>query len=170
MCAGPYHIHLHCRSILWLHFSSIIVITNIGESKSLWKLSFWILNYHCTFLRIFHTSVSWSSSTGVCEKKSPQVSRTFLVFWPILIMLLFRWSPLVLLFQFFQSLYQSLVIVPSTQTTIGITVTFMFHCYLSGKVQVLISLFAFFQFYSIICLEGKIRKSAGSVFYLFYYH
>ena len=51
-------------------------------------------------LRIFHICVNWWSFTGVWVTasllKSPGL---FSVFWPISIILLFGWSPLVLLFQ-----------------------------------------------------------------------
>ena len=47
---------------------------------------------------------------------------------------------------------------------IGITVTFMYHHFfsLSSKVQIFISLSAFFLFYSVACQYGKVHHSAGS--------
>ena len=49
---------------------------------------------------------------------------------------------------------------------IGITVTFMFHSFFlfSCKVQVFISLFAFFQFYPVFVRNGKVHYSADSLF------
>ena len=59
-------------------------------------------------LRVFHISVSWLSFTGVWVTaslfKSPGL---FSVFWPISIIQLFQWSPLVLLFPSTLSLYHS---------------------------------------------------------------
>ena len=58
-----------------------------------------------------------------------------------------------------------LVIVPSTPITNGITVSFMFQscCFFSSssKVEVLISLFAFFQFYHVVSWMGKVYHLAG---------
>ena len=53
----------------------------------------------------------------------------------------------------------SLVTVPNAPTTIGIIVTFMFHSYFQfpSKVEVLIVLFLFFQFYSVV--SRNIAKS-----------
>ena len=55
--------------------------------------------YYSTHLRIFHTSVRWWFSTGTWVTasllKSPEL---FSGFWPISTMLLYGWSPFVLLF------------------------------------------------------------------------
>ena len=67
----------------------------------------------------------------------------------------------------------SLVTVPSAPITTGITVTFMFNSFfqLPSKVQVLISLFPHFKFYSVISWNGKVHNSAGSLllFFLFFF-
>ena len=57
----------------------------------------------------------------------------------------------------------SLVIAPSAIITIGITIPFMFHSFFlfSSKVYVLISLFTFFQFYPVVCLDGKVHYWQG---------
>ena len=56
-------------------------------------------SHYFTLWRVFHTSISWGFSTGVWVTvrllKSPGLS---LLFWPFSTMLLFGWSPLVLLF------------------------------------------------------------------------
>ena len=78
----------------------------------------------------------------------------YLVFWLISTMLSFGWSLLILLF-------------PSAPFTISITVTFMVHSFLfSCKVFVLISLFAFLQFYPVVSQNGKVYYLAGSLFLL----
>ena len=73
--------------------------------------------------------------------------------------------------QFFQSLYQ--VFRDCTERTdynwyhrhFHVPLFFMF----SGKVQVLISLFAFFQFYYIVCRDGKVNYSASSLLCIDYH-
>ena len=60
-----------------------------------------------------------------------------------------------------------LVTVPSASITIGITVTFIFHSFFfqfPSKILVLVSLFSFFQFYSMVCRDGKVHNSASSLF------
>ena len=54
-----------------------------------------------------------------------------------------------------------LVSVPRAPITIGIAVTFMFHCFVefSNKVKVLISLFAFFPFYPVVNWNSKVHYS-----------
>ena len=60
----------------------------------------------------------------------------------------------------------SLVTVPRT---IGIIVTFMFHSFFRFpcKVVVLILIFTFFQFYSVIIRDRKVHNSASSLFFFF---
>ena len=77
-------------------------------------------------------------------------------------MVSFGWSHLVFLFPFFQLLYQSFgngMVSPSLSCS---KVFFQF----SSKVQVLISLFAFLQFHSMVCQDGKVHYSAGSLFFV----
>ena len=92
---------------------------------------------------VFH----WS----LINSKSPQVYRTLLsilavlnnaVFWMI--------STRPPTSKSSSPFNNPLVIVPKAPITIGIIVTFMFHSFFQflGKVQVLILLFTFFQFYS----------------------
>ena len=67
-----------------------------------------------------------------------------------------------------------LVTVPRPPVIIGTTVTFMFHSLsffpFPSKVQVLILLFAFFQFYSMVNRDSKGHNSASSlVFFVFFW-
>ena len=59
-----------------------------------------------------------------------------------------------------------LVTVPSAPTTIGFTVTFKFYSFFqfSSKDKLLISFFAFFQFYSVVSRNGKVHNSTVSRF------
>ena len=51
-----------------------------------------------------------------------------------------------------------LVTIPNAPITIGIIVTFMFHSFFQfpSKVEVLILLFTFFQFYSVVSRDSKV--------------
>ena len=83
-------------------------------------------------LRVFYTSVSWWSLTGVWETASLFMSPgSFSIFWPTSTMLLFGLSPLVLRTTLL-ALNMPLGIVPSASITIVITVTFMFHSFFSS--------------------------------------
>ena len=64
--------------------------------------------------------------------------------------------------------YNPLVTVPNAPITIGIIVTFMFHSFFqfSSKVEVLISLFTFFKFYSVARRDSKVDNFADSHFLL----
>ena len=99
------------------------------------------------------------------DSNFPQVSKTLLVDLNNAVVL----DGLSLSFdsQLFLSLYQALGIIPSAPTTIGITVTFMFHgfFYLTGKVQVLVSLFVFFDPY---CVPPRRQSSRADRLLLFH--
>ena len=81
-----------CHSKLSLH--EFIFDTSLSDSLVMKK------KYPFFFiLLIFHTSVSWWLSTGVWVTASLfQFPGLFLIFWLILKMLSFGWSPLALLF------------------------------------------------------------------------
>ena len=61
-----------------------------------------------------------------------------------------------------------LVTVLSAPITIGIIVTWMFHRFFQfpSKVEVLILLFKFFQFYSVVSEDSKVDNFANSLFFL----
>ena len=61
-----------------------------------------------------------------------------------------------------------LVTVPTAPITIGIIVTCMFHSFFQfpSKVEVLIPLFTFFQFYSVVSRDSKVDYFASSLFLL----
>ena len=61
-----------------------------------------------------------------------------------------------------------LVTVPNAPITIGIIVTCMFHSFFQfpSKVEVLILLFTFFQFYSVVSRDSKVDYFASSLFLL----
>ena len=100
---------------------------------------------------VFHWSLS--------DSKSPQVSRTFLSILAILnnavIWMVSTRPPTS---KSSSSFSNPLVTAPNAPITIGIIVTCMFHCFLlfSSKVEVLISLFTFFQIYSVVSRDSKV--------------
>ena len=106
----------------------------------------------------------WSLS----DCKSPQVSRTLLsilvylkkaVVWTVSTRPVISKSSSVGI--------NPLVTLPSTPISIGITVTFMFNSFFHSpsKVQVLIFLFVFFQFYSVISRNSKVHNFGKSLFF-----
>ena len=62
-----------------------------------------------------------------------------------------------------------LVTVPNAPITIGIIVTCMLHSFFQfpSKVEVLILLFTFFQFYSVVSRDSKVDYFASSPFFFF---
>ena len=61
-----------------------------------------------------------------------------------------------------------LVTVPKALITIATIVPFMFHSFFqfSSKIEVLISLFTFFQFFSVVSRDSKVNNFANSLFLL----
>ena len=61
--------------------------------------------------------------------------------------------------------------VPKAPITIGIIVTFMFHSFfqIPSKIEVLILLFTFFQFYFVVCRDSRVHNFANSLFFLFFF-
>ena len=136
----------------------------VWSNSNLLHISQWITlpTQFCVVLY----SLSWS------DNKSPQGYRTILsiqadlsnaVAWMV--------STCSLIFMFYSPFTKTLGIVPSQTIISVITVTFMFHSYFKfpSKVLILITLFAFFQFYSPVCRDGKVYYSDGSLFSFFFF-
>ena len=64
-----------------------------------------------------------------------------------------------------------LVTVPKAPITIGIIVTCMFHSFFlfPSKDFVVIFLFTFFQFYSLVSRDSKVHNFASSLFFFFFF-
>ena len=103
------------------------------------------------------------------ESSSLQVSRTLLsilanlnnaVLWMV--------SILPPIFDSSNPLFNALETVPSAPTTIGITVTWMFHRFFLVLWQspIFVYLFTFFSFYFAVCWNGKIHNTASSLFFI----
>ena len=109
---------------------------------------------------VFHWSLG--------DSKSPQVSRTLLgilaVFNNAVVRMVSTRSPTSKSSRPFNN---PLVSVPKEPIITGIIVTFMFHSFFhfSSKVKVLISLFTFFQFYSVLCRDRKVDNFADFLFF-----
>ena len=126
--------------------------------------------YHFTAFQVFPNAISRWFLTGTWVTasvlKSPELSP---VFWPILIMLLFRWSPLVFLFP--SPLYQFFGDCTKSSNYNW------YHCHFHvphsffqfpSKKEELIFLFVFFHFYSVISQNSKINYLASSLFFFFF--
>ena len=102
------------------------------------------------------------------DRKSPQVSRTFLsilsVFNNAVVWMVSTRPPTSKSSSPFNN---PLVTVPNEPIPIAIIVTFMFHSFFqfSSKVKVLISLFTFFRFYSVVSRDSKVDNFANSLFF-----
>ena len=108
----------------------------------------------------------WSLS----DSKSPQVSKSLLGILAVLN------NALVLMVSIRSPSSKSsspfnnpLVTVPKVPITSGIIVTFMFHSFFqfSSKFEIVILLFTFFQFYSVVSRDSKVDNFANSLFFFF---
>ena len=110
---------------------------------------------------VFHWSLS--------DSKFPQVSRTLLSILAVLNNAVVWMASTRLPISKSSSPFSNpLVTVPNAPMTIGIIVTCMFHSFFQfpSKVEVLILLFTFFQFYSVVSRDNKVDYFASSLFFL----
>ena len=127
--------------------------------------------YYYYYLRVFHVRVSWWSFTGVWVTtsllKSPGLFSGFSRFQSVVRMVSTR-PPTSKSSSPFSN---PLVTVPNAPITIVIIVTSMFHSFFqfSSKFEVLILLFTFFQFYSVVSRESKVDNFVSSLFFVYYY-
>ena len=119
---------------------------------------------HQRKLMVFHWRLS--------DSKFPQVSRTLFsiltVFDNAVVWMVSTRSPTSKSSRLFNN---RLVTVPKAPITIGIIVSFIFHSFFfqfSIKVEVSISLFTFFQFYSVVSRDSKIENFADFLFVDYY--
>ena len=115
--------------------------------------------YYYSLIRVFHISdISWSLSDSLSDSKSSQESKTLLSILAVLnnvvVYILSTRPPTSKSSSPFSN---PLFTVPNAPITIGIVVTCMFHSFFfqsSSKVEVLILLFTFFQFYSVVSQDS----------------
>ena len=89
------------------------------------------------------------------DSKSPQVSRTLLSILAVFnnaVVWMVSTRPLTSISS--RPFNNPLVTLPKATITIGIIFTFIFPC----KVEILISLFTFFQFYSVVSQDSKVNN------------
>ena len=113
--------------------------------------------YIFTLFRVYHATIIWWFLPGFWVRASLlKFPVLFLIFWPILIMQPFRWSPLFLLFLSLSDLVPILWWLYRTHQLQFVS-PLMFHSFFqfSIKVKVIISVFAFFHFYSMISRTAK---------------
>ena len=108
---------------------------------------------------IIHSLKPMAFHWSLSDSKSPQVSRTLLSILAVLnnavVWMVSTRPPTSKSSSPFSN---SLVTVPNAPITIGIIVTCMFHSFFQfpSKVEVLIPLFTFFQFYSVVSGYSKV--------------
>ena len=127
-------------SFLWPSSLVLVLLVSICSFLALvcreWRWISWTRNHvfhRClafsSSLRAFYINVCWWSLTevevrGILLKSLGLIS----VFWPISIMQVFGWCPIVILFIIpSATFFNPLVTVPRAPITIRIHVTFMFH-------------------------------------------
>ena len=103
------------------------------------------------------------------DSKSPQVSRILLSILAVLNnALIWMVSTRPPTSKSSSPFYSTLATAPKAPITIGIIVTFMFHTFFfqfPSKVEVLILLFTFFQFYSVVIRDSKVDNFASLSFF-----
>ena len=110
---------------------------------------------------VFHWSLS--------DSKSPYVSRTLLSILAVLnSAVVWTFSTRLPTSRSSSPFSNPLVTVPNAPIIIGIIVTCMFHSFFQfpSKVEVLILLFTFFQFYSVVSRDSKVDNFASSLLLL----
>ena len=120
-------------------------------------------------LFMFFTSVLADGLSLEFEWKSPHISRTLLCILAVLNnVVVWMVSIRPSTSKSSSPFSNSLVTVPNPPITIGIIVTFMFHSFFQfpSKVEVLILLFKFFQFYSVVSRDRNVDNFASSLFLL----
>ena len=109
---------------------------------------------------------------SLSDSKSPQVSRTLLSILAVLNnVVVWMVSTRPPTSKFSSPFCNPLVTVLNAPITIGIIVTFMFHSFFQfpSKVEVLILLFTFFQFYSVVSRDSIVDYLASSLFFFFFF-
>ena len=119
-------------------------------------------------IRFYHISVSWSFTGDWVTASLLKSPGLFSVFWPFSIMLLFWWSPLGCQLP---NLPGPLIILYSYRAKSTNHNWYNCHLYIplffqfSSKVKLLISLFTFFQFYSMVRRDSKVDNFTDFLFF-----
>ena len=150
------------------HFQFYSVLSIIYHYMIYYILYDYILLSLFTHQSFSHQRQQMTFHWRLSASKSPQVSRTFLsilvVFNNTVVWMVFSQPPTSKSSRPFNN---PLVTMPKVPITIGIIITFMFHSFFqfSSNVEVLISLFSFFQFYSVVSQDSKVDNFAKFLFF-----
>ena len=128
--------------------------------------------YYYYSLRVFHINISWWSFAEVWVTASLLKSRgLFSILAKLNYAVVWMVSTHPLISKSSSPCINPFVTVPRAPITIGITVAFMFHSFFqfSEKIKVPISLFIFFQFYSVVCQDSQVYNSVSSLSFVDYY-
>ena len=139
--------------------TDIIICINFWD-EACWYYYYYLLIWVCFFLHLRNWRLS--------DIKSPQVFRTLLsilaVLNNVIVWMVSTWQPTSKSSRPFND---PLGTVAKAPITIGIIVTFMFFQF-SSNVEVLISLFTSFQFYSEVSRDSKVDNFAGFLWVFFF--
>ena len=140
------------------HYSLYLTDLEDGLSLEVDKVDYYYYYYYYLFIRVFTSALADGLLWSLSDSKSPQVSSTLLSILAVLnnsvVWMVSTRPPTSKSSSPFNN---SLVSVPKAPITIGIVVTFMLHSFFHfhSKVEVLILLFTFFQFYSVVSRTAK---------------
>ena len=152
---------------LRLLVSCCLIMTVIWLRKHAYQLLLY------TRIEFFISALLMDFPWSLSESKSPQISRTLLSILAVLnnvVVWMFSTHPTTC--KSSSPFTNPLVTVPNAPITIGIIVTFMFHSFFvqfPSKVEVLIILFPFFQFYSVVSRDSKVDNFVSSLFFFFFF-
>ena len=158
------------RKIYLFCFYYFILLPDTSSSSSSSSSSSYYYYYYYYYYSFSHQRKLMVFHWSLSDSKSPQVSRTLLsiltVFTNAVVWMV---STLLPTSKSFRPFGNPLVTVPKAPIKIGVFVTFIFHFFFqfSGKVEVLISLFIFFQFYSVVSRDNKV-ENFGDFFFFFW--
>ena len=147
------------RQVLYYHF----LLFSIPYSFFIIRQVLCYCNYYCS-LRVFHISVSLWSFTGVW------VTASFLSILAVLDnAVVWMVSTRTFISKSSCHFTNLLVTVPTAPITIVITLIFMFQFFqFPNKDKVIVLLFIFFQFYSVISQDSKVNNFTSSLFFINY--
>ena len=135
-----------------------------------YQVSRTFLSYYLLLVCFSHQFYVITFHWSLRDSKSAQVSRTLSSILAALNNLLVRMFSLhPLISKYSSSSNKPLVNVPKALTTVGIIVTFMVHSFFNSlaRSRILIFLFTFFQFYSVISRDIKVNDFPSFLFFFF---
>ena len=166
---GPEYLTRDTASILVL-FIRFLLYSFVPNSFLLPRYSFLFFFSFPFVYYYFYSLEFFTSNWSLSDSKSPQVSRTLLSILSVLNnIVVWRVSARPPTSKSSRPFRNPLVTVQNAPITIGIIVTFMFHSFFNSlaRLKVLIHLFTFFQFYSVVSRDSKIDNFPYCLFFFF---